>query len=187
MIGLPRGVLGLQLPNSIMIEKRIEETGPIVAQSKDVLAKPAREQHVEASLVLPQLSVGGQPVLPLKTGAPGRFDRHRPVASPRSGVCRRRCRRFGFSARAGKTPSSNGIPRSRAETWIQARAAPGPECASPLRHGSPGLDSGPVPSISSSARPELDRSPVCRDHAYMISSFVRARLLARSQTQTLSC
>ena len=80
----------------------------------------------------------------LKTGAPGRFDRHRPVASPRSGACRRRCRRFGFSARAGKTPSSNGIPRSRAETWIQARAAPGPERASPLRHGSPGLDSGPL-------------------------------------------
>ena len=26
----------------------------------------------------------------------------------------------------------------------------------------------PVPSISSSARPELDRSPVCREHAYMI-------------------
>ena len=41
----------------------------------------------------------------------------------------------------------------------------------------------PVPSISSSARPELDRSPVCRDHAYMISSFVRARPLAQSQTQ----
>ena len=32
----------------------------------------------------------------LKTGAPGRFDRHRPVASLRSGACRRRCRRFGF-------------------------------------------------------------------------------------------
>ena len=54
----------------------------------------------------------------LKTGAPGRFDRHRPVASPRSGACRRRCRRFGFPVRAGKTPSSNGMPRSRAETWI---------------------------------------------------------------------
>ena len=67
----------------------------------------------------------------LKTGAPGRFDRHRPVASPRSGACRRRCRRFGFSARAGKTPSSNGMPRFRAETWIQARAAPGPERARP--------------------------------------------------------
>ena len=65
----------------------------------------------------------------LKTGAPGRFDRHRPVASPRSGACRRRCRRFGFPVRAGKTPSSNGIPHSRAETWIQARAAPGPERA----------------------------------------------------------
>ena len=38
----------------------------------------------------------------LKTGAPGRFDRHRSVASPRSGACRRRCRRFGFSVRAGK-------------------------------------------------------------------------------------
>ena len=36
----------------------------------------------------------------LKTGAPGRFDRHRPVASPRSGACRRRCRRFGFPVRA---------------------------------------------------------------------------------------
>ena len=56
----------------------------------------------------------------LKTGAPGRFDRHRPVASPRSGACRRRCRRFGFSVRAGKTTSSKGMPRSRVETWIQA-------------------------------------------------------------------
>ena len=76
--------------------------------------------------------------------APGRFDRHRPMASPRSGACRRRCRRFGFPVRAGKTPSSNGMPRSRAETWIQARAAPGPERASRLRRGSPGLDSGPL-------------------------------------------
>ena len=80
----------------------------------------------------------------LKTGAPGRFDRHRPMASPRSGACRRRCRRFGFPVRAGKIPSSNGMPRSRAETWIQARAAPGPERASRLRRGSPGLDSGPL-------------------------------------------
>ena len=80
---------------------------------------------------------GGQPCVPvvsnntneLKTGAPGRFDRHRPVASPRSGACRRRCRRFGFPVRAGKTRSNNGMPRSRAETWIQARAAPGPERA----------------------------------------------------------
>ena len=79
----------------------------------------------------------------LQTGAPGRFDRHRPVASPRSGACRRRCRRFGFPVRAGKTPSSNGMPCSRAETWIQAWAAPGPERASPIRRGSPGLDSGP--------------------------------------------
>ena len=78
----------------------------------------------------------------LKTGAPGRFDRHRPVVSPRSGACRRRCRRFGFPVRAGKTPSSNGMPCSRAETWIQARVAPGPERASRLRRGSPGLDSG---------------------------------------------
>ena len=66
----------------------------------------------------------------------------RPVASPRSGACRRRCRRFGFPVRAGKTPSSNGMSRSRAETWVQARAAPGPERASRLRRGSPGLDSG---------------------------------------------
>ena len=44
-----------------------------------------------------------------------------------------------------------------------------------------------VPSIYSSARPELDRSPVSRDHVCMISSFVRARPLARPQTQTLSC
>ena len=72
------------------------------------------------------------------------FDRHRLVASPSSGACRRRCRRFGFPVRAGKTPSSNGMPRSRAETWIQARAAHGPERASWLRRGSPGLDSGPL-------------------------------------------
>ena len=44
----------------------------------------------------------------------------------------------GSPVRAGKTPSSNGMPRSRAETWIQARAAPGPERASRLRRGSPG-------------------------------------------------
>ena len=31
-----------------------------------------------------------------KTGAPGRFDHHRPMASPRSEAYRRRCRRFGF-------------------------------------------------------------------------------------------
>ena len=43
-----------------------------------------------------------------------------------------------------------------------------------------------VPSIYSSAHPELDRSPVCRDHACMISSFVRAQPLAPPQTQTLS-
>ena len=35
-------------------------------------------------------------------------------------------------------------------------------------------ESHPVPSIYSSARPEPDRSPVCRHHARMISSFVRA-------------
>ena len=43
----------------------------------------------------------------------------------------------------------------------------------------------PVPSIYSSARPEPDRSPICRDYACMISSFVRARPWARPQTQTL--
>ncbi len=36
-------------------------------------------------------------------------------------------------------------------------------------------------------RPEPDRSPICRDYACMISSFVRARSWARPQTQTLSC
>ena len=33
------------------------------------------------------------------------------------------------------------MPGSRAETWFQARAAPGPERVGPLRRGSPGLDS----------------------------------------------
>ncbi len=36
-------------------------------------------------------------------------------------------------------------------------------------------------------RPEPDQSPICRDYACMISSFVRARPWARPQTQTLSC
>ena len=36
------------------------------------------------------------------------------------------------------------VPRSRAEIWIQARAAQGPERASRLCRGSPGLDSGPL-------------------------------------------
>ena len=97
----------------------------------------------------------------LKTGAPGRFDRHRPMANPRSGACRRRCRRFGFPVRAGKTRSSNGMPRSRAETWIQARAAPGPERASRLRRGSPGLDSEPLgrPLFRRCTAPSATRSP----------------------------
>ena len=43
---------------------------------------------------------------------------------------------------------------------------------------------GAVPSIYSSARPEPDRSRICRDYACMISSFVRARPWARPQTQT---
>ena len=47
------------------------------------------------------------------------------------------------------------------------------------------LTESAVPSIYPSARPELDRSPVCRDHACMISSFVRTQPLARPQTQTL--
>ena len=100
-----------------------------------------------------------QPVLSkntneLKTGAPGRFDRHQPVASPRSGACRRRCRRFGFSARAGKTPSSNGMLRSLGEDldpgpgqrWTLRR--PGPHLdqnvLGQLRGSSPGLDSEPL-------------------------------------------
>ena len=91
----------------------------------------------------------------LKTGAPGRFDRHRPSRGEPQiwgrvggdgepqiwGVS---AIRFGFPVRAGKTPSSNGMPRSRAETWVQARATSGPERASRLRRGSPGLDSGPL-------------------------------------------
>ena len=88
----------------------------------------------------------------------GRFDRHQAVASPRSGG-RRRCRRFEFPVRAGKTPSSNGMPRSRAETWVQARAAPGPERASSLRRGSPGLDSRPSRDQSANKR---------RNHAGMV-------------------
>ena len=100
----------------------------------------------------------------LKTGAPGRFDGHRPVASPRSGACRRRCRRFGFPVRAGKTPSSNGMPRSRAETWVQARATSGPERASRLRCGSPGLDSRPLgrPLFRRCTALSATRSPLLR-------------------------
>ena len=80
----------------------------------------------------------------LKTGAPGRFDRHRPMASPRFGACRRRCRRFGFPRTRRENTVQQRDATLRAETWIQARAAPGPERASRLRRGSPGLDSGPL-------------------------------------------
>ena len=76
----------------------------------------------------------------------GRFDRHQPVASPRYGG-RRRCRRFEFPVRAGKIPSSNGMPRSRTETWIQARAVPGPERA--LLHGPEQIADLPVPVVES--------------------------------------
>ena len=56
-----------------------------------------------------------------------------------------------------------------------------------LRPGVRLVGTAVVPSIYSSARPEPDRSPICRDYACMISSFVRARPWARPQTQTLSC
>ena len=62
------------------------------------------------------------------------------------------------------SPSSNGMPRSRAETWIQARAAPGPERASRLRCGSPGLDSGPLgrPLFRRCTALSAARSPIWR-------------------------
>ena len=51
------------------------------------------------------------------------------------------------------------MPRSRAETWVQARAAPGPERASPLRRGSPGLGSRSSRDESANKR---------RNHAGMV-------------------
>ena len=82
----------------------------------------------------------------LKTGAPGRFDGHHPVASPRSGACRRRCRRFGFSARAGKTPSSNGMLRSLGEDLD-----PGPGQRWTLRRPGPHLDQNVLASYAAVA------------------------------------
>ncbi len=78
------------------------------------------------------------------------------------------------------------VPRTRRENTVQQRDAT-------LPGGRPGSRPGPhmdqnvlvgyaavaVPSIYSSARTELDRSPVCRHHACMISSFVRALISAR--------
>ena len=92
----------------------------------------AHAAFVEQLAALPVLSKNTNE---LKTGAPGRFDRHRPVASHRSGACRRRCRRFGFSARAGKTPSSNGMPRS-----LGGDLDPGPGQRWTLRRPGPHLD-----------------------------------------------
>ena len=54
-----------------------------------------------------------------------------------------------LSARAGKTPSSSGMPRSRAETWIQARAAPGPERLATSASDSEPLATFPLPARSS--------------------------------------
>ena len=95
--------------------------GWVSGQQQDVIDYLQEENRVLRA------GLRGKPVLSkntneLKTGAPRRFDRHRPMASPRSGACRKRCRRFGFPVRAGKTASSNGMPRSRAETWTR----PGP-------------------------------------------------------------
>ena len=57
--------------------------------------------------------------------------------------------RFGFPVtRRENTVLRNWMPRSRAETWIQARAAHGPERASRLRRGNLGLDSEPLGAVS---------------------------------------
>ena len=59
----------------------------------------------------------------------------------------------------GRVLAQDGMPRSRAETWVQARAAPGPERASPLRRGSPGLGSRSSRDESANKR---------RNHAGMV-------------------
>ena len=126
---------------------QVVERGEVLPFGASGDQKPAQENHD------PVLSKNTNE---LKTGAPGRSIVIAPWRAPDLGRVRRRCRRFGFSARAGKTPSSNGIPRSRAETWIQARAAPGPERASPLRHGSPGLVSS---RFGFTKRPAVSQAP----------------------------
>ena len=99
----------------------------------------------------------------LKTGAPGRFDRHRPMASTQIWGVSEAMSAIRVPRTRRETPSSNGMPRSRAETWIQARAVPGPERASRLRRGNPGLDSGPLGGLFSDAsRPVSARSPTGR-------------------------
>ena len=97
--------------NRMVLERRLLDLGLLVGVNDAEAMKRLRPRFE------PVLSKNTNE---LKTGAPGRFDRHCPVASPRSGACRRRRRRFGFSVRAGKTTSSKGMPRSRVETWIQA-------------------------------------------------------------------
>ena len=64
----------------------------------------------------------------------------------------------------GRVLAQDGMPRTRAETWIQARAAPGPERASRLRRGSPGLDSGPLgqPLFRRCTALSATRSPLWR-------------------------
>ncbi len=59
----------------------------------------------------------------------------------------------------GRVLAQDGMPRSRAETWVQARATLGPEHASPLRRGSPGLDSRSSRDESANKR---------RNHAGMV-------------------
>ena len=59
----------------------------------------------------------------------------------------------------GRVLAQDGMQRSRAETWVQAQAAPGPERASPLRRGSPGLDSRSSRDESANKR---------RNHAGMV-------------------
>ncbi len=72
------------------------------------------------------------------------FDRRRPVVSPRSGACRRRCRRSGFPVRAGKTPSSNGMPRSRRRPGSRPEPYLDQNVLGQLRCGSPNLNFGPL-------------------------------------------
>ena len=107
-------------------------------------------------------------ILATNTGTPATAYSHTRLTAGATRYYRVRRGRFTRTVEDGELLPKSDILKSQLATSLEGRD----ESANKRQNHASML---PVPSIYSSARPEPDRSPICRDYACMISSFVRAR------------